>query len=159
MRVISIPTFPELKQMLKYVTKSESQTAALAEELCGRIPAGSIVLFTGGMGAGKTAFVRGALRAYGNPAFVSSPTFALVNDYGGTPHIYHFDMYRVADENDLYSTGFFDYAGPDSVLFIEWSENIGDYIREYYAEHIVDIDIRKTENENERVITVKGEGF
>ncbi len=145
--------------MQRFVSNSESETAMLAKKICARIPAGSIVLFTGEMGAGKTAFVRGALKAYGNPAFVSSPTFALVNDYGGTPHIYHFDMYRVTDENDLYSTGFFDYAGPESILFIEWSENVRDYIREYYEAHIIDIDIRKTENENERVITVSGEGF
>lgn len=145
--------------MQRFLTKSEKETASLAETLCKKIGAGSIVLFTGEMGAGKTAFVRGALRAYGNPAFVSSPTFALVNDYGGAPHIYHFDMYRVQDENDLYSTGFFDYAQEDSILFIEWSENIRPYIESYYAERIVEIDIGKTELENERVITVRGGNF
>ena len=145
--------------MEKYVTESEAQTAELAQKLCARIPSGSIVLFSGEMGAGKTAFVRGALKAYGNMSFVSSPTFALVNDYGGRPHIYHFDMYRVTDENDLYSTGFFDYAGPESILFIEWSENIRDFIEEYYTDCIVEIGIEKTERENERVITVKGEKF
>ena len=145
--------------MEKYITNCEDETVRLAQVLCGRIPSGSIVLFSGEMGAGKTAFVRGALKAYGNTAFVSSPTFALVNDYGGTPHIYHFDMYRVSDENDLYSTGFFDYAGPDSILFIEWSENIRDYIEAYYEDCIVEICIEKTDRENERVITVKGEMF
>jgi len=92
---ISILSFTELKILPQYVTNSEEETSLLAEKLCKNIKAGSIVLFTGEMGAGKTAFVRGALKAYNNPSFVSSPTFALVNDYGGSPKIYHFDMYRV----------------------------------------------------------------
>lgn len=145
--------------MRKYITKSESETMCLAETLCRNIPGGSIVLFRGEMGAGKTAFVRGALKAYGNMAFVSSPTFALVNDYGGEPHIYHFDMYRVVTEDDLYSTGFFDYASDESVLFIEWSENIRDYIESYYGSKIIDISIDKTGSESERVITVRGGCF
>ena len=142
-----------------FKTQSETQTSELAQTICGSIPRGSIVMFTGEMGAGKTAFVRGALKAYGNASFVSSPTFALVNDYGGDPHIYHFDMYRVTDADDLYSTGFYDYVGPDSILFIEWSENIRSYIEEYYASSIVEIHIEKTDLENERVITVKGGTF
>ena len=142
-----------------FKTQSESQTSLLAQTLCAGIPRGSIVMFTGEMGAGKTAFVRGALKAYGNSSFVSSPTFALVNDYGGDPHIYHFDMYRVTDADDLYSTGFYDYAGPDSILFVEWSENIRSFIEEYYASSIVEINIEKTDRENERVITVKGGRF
>lgn len=145
--------------MQRFITKSESETALRAEEICKKIPAGSIVMFTGEMGAGKTAFVRGALNAYQNSAHVSSPTFALVNDYGGTPHLYHFDMYRVNDENDLYSTGFFDYADENSILFIEWSENIRSFIEDYYADRIVNIAIEKTGNENERIITVEGEAF
>ena len=131
----------------------------MAQKLCQNIKAGSIVLFSGEMGAGKTAFVRGALRAYNNASFVSSPTFALVNDYGGCPKIYHFDMYRVKGEDDLYSTGFYDYADENSILFIEWSENVRQFIEEFYKDRIVEIDIEKTENENERKITVRGGEF
>ena len=145
--------------MQQFTTHSERETEALAESLCRKIGPGSLVLFTGEMGAGKTSFVRGALRAYGNNAFVSSPTFALVNDYGGTPHVYHFDMYRVTDENDLYSTGFFDYANENSILFIEWSENVRAYIEDGYADAIVNVDICKTDLEDERVITVEGGAF
>ena len=148
-----------MRKLQKYITKSEAETSQLAQTLCKKIGAGSIVLFRGEMGAGKTAFVRGALKAYDNHAFVSSPTFALVNDYGGAPHIYHFDMYRVTDENDLYSTGFFEYADEDSILFIEWSENIREYIEAYYAPRIIEISIKKTQNVNEREITVNGGGF
>ena len=145
--------------MQKFVTHSENETMALAEALCKKIRGGSIVLFSGEMGAGKTAFVRGALHAYDNKAFVSSPTFALVNDYGGEPHIYHFDMYRVRNSDDLYSTGFYDYMGEDSILFIEWSENIRADIEDAFGCDIISIDIQKTENENERIFSVSGGPF
>ncbi len=104
---------------------------------------------------GKTAFVRGALKAYGNDSFVSSPTFSLVHDYGGNPKVYHFDMYRVTDIDDLYSTGFFDYLDDNSVLFIEWSENIISAL----PENTVFVDIAQGENEQDRKITVTGGAF
>lgn len=145
--------------MQKYISNSEAETMALAGEICSRIKPGFLVFFSGEMGAGKTAFVRGALKAYGNPAFVSSPTFALVNDYGGAPHIYHFDMYRITDMDDLYSTGFFDYMNDDSILFVEWSENVRAFTEEYYKDRIIFIDIRKGDDPEERIITVSGGEF
>lgn len=141
--------------MKKYFSSSEKETMLAAEKICGGIPSGTVVAFSGGMGMGKTAFVRGALNAYGNDSFVCSPTFALVRDYGGTPHIYHFDMYRISGLDDLYSTGFFDYLDGGSILFIEWSENI----REYLPDNTVYIDISRGEKDDDRVITVTGGDF
>ena len=141
--------------MKKYFSSSEKETAAIAEEVCRSVGPGTVVAFRGGLGMGKTAFVRGALKAYGNGSFVSSPTFALVHDYGGTPHIYHFDMYRVNGWDDLYSTGFFDYPNEESVLFIEWSENIEAAL----PERTVFVEIAQGEEPDDRVITVTGEGF
>ena len=88
--------------MRQYVSHAEADTARIAAEVCAGLRPGAVVAFFGGMGMGKTAFVRGAMKAFGNPAFVSSPTFALVHDYGGEPRICHFDMYRVQDPEDLY---------------------------------------------------------
>ena len=141
--------------MTIFSSSSEADTGRIAETVCGRLRGGSVVAFRGGLGMGKTAFVRGALKAFGNDAFVSSPTFALVHDYGGSPHIYHFDMYRVNGWDDLYSTGFFDYLNEDSVLFIEWSENIENAL----PEDTVWVEIAPGEKENDRVITVTGGGF
>ena len=141
--------------MKKYYSSGEEQTALIAREICAGSPGGTVVAFSGGMGMGKTAFVRGALKAYGNESFVCSPTFALVHDYGGEPHIYHFDMYRISGLDDLYSTGFFDYLDDNSILFIEWSENI----REFLPENTVFVDISRGENENDRIITVTGGAF
>ncbi len=141
--------------MIEFISHSENDTYAAAEKICSSLHGGQVVAFTGGMGMGKTAFVRGALRAFGNTSFVSSPTFALVHDYGGEPHIYHFDMYRVTDADDLYSTGYYDYLGNDSILFIEWSENI----EQELPEDAVRVDISRGEDDNERIIRVTGGGF
>lgn len=141
--------------MKKFISHSEKETADIARAICANIRKGQVVAFTGGMGMGKTAFVRGALKSFGNDSFVSSPTFALVHDYGGDPHIYHFDMYRVSGADDLYSTGFYDYMNDESVLFIEWSENIEDEL----PEDCVRVAISRGENENERIICVYGRDF
>ena len=141
--------------MKEYLSRSENDTMKIAEEICSDVPPGTVVAFSGGMGMGKTAFVRGALKAYGNESFVSSPTFSLVHDYGGNPKVYHFDMYRVTDIDDLYSTGFFDYLDDNSVLFIEWSENILSAL----PENSVYVDISQGENEQDRKITVSGGVF
>lgn len=141
--------------MKEFFSSCENDTMLIAEEICKNIKSGSVVAFTGGMGMGKTAFVRGALKAFGNTSFVSSPTFSLVHDYGGEPHIYHFDMYRVTDLDDLYSTGFFDYLDGNSVLFIEWSENIADAL----PENTVRISISQGEEADKRIITVSGGEF
>ncbi len=133
----------------------EEDTMQIAFDICRKIVPGSVVAFSGGMGMGKTAFVRGALKAYDNDSFVSSPTFALVHDYGGVPHIYHFDMYRVETLDDLYSTGFFDYMDENSVLFIEWSENIADAL----PENTVYVNIRRGEEADSRIIEVSGGVF
>lgn len=102
------------------VTMTEEYGRRLAKEL----HSGSVVAFFGGMGMGKTAMVRGIADGLDLHAEVSSPTFALVHDYGGQPPLVHFDMYRVTGWEDLYSTGFFDYLDAGCILVIEWSENI-----------------------------------
>ena len=100
--------------------------------------------------AGKTAFTRGLAAGLGIDDGVSSPTFALVNEYSGKYTVYHFDMYRVSTWDDLYSTGFFDYEG-QGVMVIEWSENILGYLPE---EHMT---VRiETLSEQRREITIEG---
>lgn len=141
--------------MQEFLSSSEKETMQIAEKICKNIHGGTVVAFSGGMGMGKTAFVRGALKAYGNESFVSSPTFSLVHDYEGCPHIYHFDMYRVTSFDDLYSTGFFDYIDDESILFIEWSENISGAL----PENTVYIEISQGELPDSRKITVDGGGF
>ncbi len=105
-------------------TCSEEQTQALGERLATQCTAGTVVALFGGLGMGKTAFVRGMARTLSPDAHVSSPTFALVNDYGGNPPLVHFDMYRITGWEDLETTGYYDYQDQGAVLAVEWSENI-----------------------------------
>ena len=79
----------------RFITHSPEETAALAQRLAEDLQGGEVLAFTGGMGAGKTAFTRGLVLGLGAGDVVSSPTFALVNEYRGRLTVEHFDMYRV----------------------------------------------------------------
>lgn len=110
---------------MRFVTHRPSETEALGARLGAQLSDGRVVAMFGGMGMGKTAFVRGLARGLGFDGEVSSPTFAIVNEYiGGRLPLYHFDMYRVESWGDLASCGFFDYLDLGGVLAVEWSENI-----------------------------------
>lgn len=131
---------------------STEETEKFACELAGRITRGTVVALYGGLGMGKTAFTRGLARGLCNNSYVSSPTFTLVNDYGGDPPLVHFDMYKVESWEDLYSSGFFDYYDMGYILCTEWSENIENAL----PENTVRVHLAKGEKENERTITVEG---
>ncbi len=135
---------------MEYISKSLEETEKIASDFSKNLKNNDIVCFFGGMGAGKTAFTRGAVKALGISERVTSPTFSIVNEYNGDNTVFHFDMYRVEDEDSLYSTGFYDYMDRDGILFIEWSENILPYLpKEYYEVTIDKI------SENERKIIIK----
>lgn len=111
--------------MIQQVTNSYEETVAFAQQFATTTPKGSIIAFVGGLGMGKTAFTTGFVKGLGIDAQVSSPTFAICNDYiGESNRVYHFDMYRVDGWDDLYSTGYFDYVDTDAYIVAEWSENI-----------------------------------
>ena len=111
--------------MIQTLSHSVEETEAFAQQLAPSLHSGDVLAYRGPMGAGKTAFTRGLARGLGLEDPVSSPTFALVHQYGsGAKALYHFDMYRVESFDDLYSTGFFDYLDFGGILAIEWSEHI-----------------------------------
>jgi tRNA threonylcarbamoyladenosine biosynthesis protein TsaE len=117
-----------------YNSQSPAETEAIGAELAGVVEPSAIVAFYGGLGAGKTAFIRGFCRAFGINR-ISSPTFAIVNEYSAEKaKIYHFDMYRITSEADLESVGFFDYT--DGILLIEWFENIEKFVTPSYRVNI-----------------------
>lgn len=117
--------------MIKIITHSPEETIRTAEKLGKMIGAGDMIAFRGGFGAGKTTFTRGLAIGMGMQDVVSSPTFALVNDYrGNSLTLYHFDMYRINSEEDLESTGFYDYPFEENAAVIEWSENISEFLPE-----------------------------
>lgn len=108
-----------------YTSHSPSETKKIAAELSAELHGGETVAFYGDLGSGKTCFITGLAEGLGFTGEVSSPTFAIINEYiGGRLCLYHFDMYRITSWEDLYSTGFFDYSETDGVSAVEWSENI-----------------------------------
>ena len=136
-----------------YISNSYLETENIAENFAKNLKGGEVVAFVGGLGMGKTCFMRGLARGLGFSGDVSSPTFSLVNEYrGGRLPVFHFDMYRVSSFDDLYSTGFFDYLEENGVTAIEWSENIS-FALEKDTIYIV---FERT-GENSRNITIKDE--
>ena len=136
--------------MSVFESHSTEQTEKIAESFAAGLKGGEVLAFFGGLGAGKTAFVRGLARGLGVTTEVTSPTFALMNEYEGKMPLYHFDMYRISGFEDLYSTGFFDFLGTKSIIAAEWSENIESVLPEGF----IKIEISRGQNENDRIIEI-----
>ena len=142
--------------MSEFRTESPQETEALGERLAAGLHPGSVVAFFGGLGMGKTVFTRGLARGLHATEAVSSPTFALVQEYGGNPPLVHFDMYRISTWDDLDATGFYDYIDMGYVLAVEWSENIENAL----PEDCIRVEIRKApDNESARIIAISGEAI
>lgn len=141
---------------MKIISESVDETIAAAEKFSEQLKIGDIILYTGEMGAGKTHFTKGIARHFGIESGVSSPTFALVNEYiGDAVNVFHFDLFRINTYDDLYAIGFFDYFDRGGILAVEWSENIprlSDYLENVWL-----IDIKKL-GENRREITISKKG-
>ncbi len=116
-----------------YVSNSLQETEKVAAKIAEKVKNGGFLALYGGMGAGKTSFVRGLVKALCPECLelVHSPTFAIVNEYrGNSINIFHFDLYRLTDEDDLYSTGFYDYIEQGGLTVTEWTELFEDSVPE-----------------------------
>lgn len=135
-----------------FETNSVEETLKAAEQFAEQLNAGDVVLYTGEMGAGKTHFTKGIARHFGIEQGVSSPTFALVNEYHGEKmSVFHLDLFRIDTFDDLYAIGFFDYLDRGGILAVEWSENIPALAEE--LESVWTVDIEKI-GENSRKFTI-----
>lgn len=136
---------------MQFVTNSPEETEQLGERLGKRLRGGEIVAFLGGLGAGKTAFTRGLARGLDIPMRVTSPTYTIVNEYtGGRLPLFHFDMYRLESEDDLFDVGWEDYLQRGGVCAVEWSENVRGAMRD-----AITVRIERLSDE-ERRITIEG---
>ncbi len=115
---------------MRIITHSPQETIEIAGKLGALLKKGDMIAYKGTLGAGKTTFTRGLAIGLGLPDCVTSPTFALVNEYCGKINLYHFDMYRIQSEDDLESSGFWDYDFRNNIAVIEWSENITGFLPE-----------------------------
>ena len=132
---------------------SEQETEAIGREMAQRLAPGAVVAFTGDLGAGKTAFVRGMAQGLGISQRVTSPTFTIVNEYEGPTPLFHFDMYRLSGSEDLFDIGWEDYLSRGGVCAVEWSEQVADAL----PEGTVYVTLtRHPEHDGWRSITVEG---
>ena len=106
------------------ITNCEFETVYEGEALGRTLSPGAVVALRGGLGAGKTAFIRGLAAGLGITSAITSPTFTIVNEYPGRVPLFHFDMYRIENEIELFDIGWDDYMGRNGVCAIEWSEKI-----------------------------------
>lgn len=136
---------------MRIESRCEADTERAGEWLAARLKGGDVVALRGGLGVGKTAFVCGMARGLGITDRVTSPTFAIVNEYPGDPELIHFDMYRLGSAGELYDIGWDDYLDRGAVIACEWSENVTDA----FSEKPVTVSIEKT-GDTCRIITIEG---
>lgn len=136
--------------MLKFASRSGNDTERIGGELSGVLRPGAFVALYGGMGAGKTAFVRGFARALGWE-HCASPTFTIVHEYGCVPPVYHFDAYRLSGADEFYESGCEEYFSRGGIVMMEWPE----IIEEALPKNRVNVCIDRT-GDDSRTISIDG---
>ncbi len=136
---------------MEFITNSPEETESVGKALAKHLASGTVLAYTGDLGAGKTAFTRGLAAGLGVQENVTSPTYTIVNEYlTGRLPLFHFDMYRLSSAEDLWDIGWEDYLERGGVCAVEWSERVSEAL-----EDPVCICIEKT-GENTRRITIEG---
>ena len=138
---------------MRFVSNSEEDTKKLGKEIASKLEKGMILLLSGDLGSGKTKFTEGILSYFGLENEISSPTFTIVNEYDSDAlKIYHFDVYRIEDEDEFYAIGGDEYF-EKGVSIIEWGEKIASILPDTYIQ--VNFS-RDDKNENTRIIDIEG---
>lgn len=138
-----------------YETLSPQETFELGEKLGQSANAGQIICLNGDLGVGKTVFTQGFAKGLGIEESVNSPTFTIIQVYDeGRLPLYHFDVYRIGDPEEMYEIGYEDYLFGEGVCLIEWSELIEELIPKNVATVLIEKKIEK--GLDYRQITVEG---
>ncbi|MCF6465264.1 tRNA (adenosine(37)-N6)-threonylcarbamoyltransferase complex ATPase subunit type 1 TsaE [Clostridium sp. Cult2] len=140
--------------MVKIVLEGLKETEKLGEKLGSLLEGGDLISLTGDLGAGKTTLTKSIGIGLGVSDYITSPTFTLINEYKGRFWLYHFDVYRLEDEEDLLDLGYEDYFYSNGVTIVEW----GDKIEDILPRNRIDINIEKGKKLDERIITISGQG-
>lgn len=135
-----------------YYSNSPEDTTGIAREFAKKLVPGDVICMRGDLGVGKTAFVQGLSKELGIEEYLSSPTFTIVNCYEGKMPLYHFDVYRIADPDEMYEIGYEELVYGDGISVIEWAENIEEILPETRYEISIKKDYEKGENYREILI-------
>ena len=138
---------------MKYISNSCEETQKIAADFAKTLKGGDVICMRGGLGAGKTAFTQGLARGLNVKEPVTSPTFTIVNEYEGRLTLYHFDVYRISDSDEMYEIGYEEYVYGNGVSVIEWPQRIEDILPEKRYE--VDISKDYSQGEDYRIIDIK----
>lgn len=138
---------------MEFITRSPSETERVGEALGKRLTAGTVIAYRGDLGAGKTAFTRGLARGLGITESVTSPTYTIVNEYtSGRLPLFHFDMYRLGSEDELFDIGWEDYLERGGVCAVEWSENVPGAM-----ENAISVTIFRLDEDTRKIVIEGGE--
>ncbi len=132
------------------ISESVEATWAIAERITQKLPSGSLLALHGDLGSGKTCFVTGIARALDISEPITSPTFTIINEYFGKQPLYHMDLYRISDPDELFSLGLDDYFNSKGITAVEWSERAGDLL----PQNTIHIKLEVLDNPNTRRITI-----
>lgn len=136
------------------ITKSEKETYDLGFNMAKTQKEGSVICLRGDLGAGKTVFSKGLCEGLGVLECISSPTFTIVNEYEGEKYpVFHFDMYRIEDEDELIEIGYDEYLMRGGVCIIEWPQNIQNSLPKVRTEILIERDLSM--GDDVRKITVR----
>ncbi|HHW71113.1 MAG TPA: tRNA (adenosine(37)-N6)-threonylcarbamoyltransferase complex ATPase subunit type 1 TsaE [Clostridiales bacterium] len=142
--------------MIEYISRNADDTNAIGIAIGTVARPGLIITLNGDLGVGKTVLARGIGRGLGVDAPITSPTFTILHQYKGRLPFYHFDMYRLSDEEEIFELGFEDFIYGDGVSVIEWPENMG----VYHPDKYVQIDIERIDDNTRKIIiNVIGDEF
>lgn len=142
--------------MKQIKTVSAEQTFNVGKYLGQILNIGDVICLTGGLGVGKTAFTGGVAAALGIKGYITSPTFTIVNEYLGSKPLYHFDVYRITDPEEMFEIGFDEYIDGKGIVVIEWADQIMDILPDEYIWISIEKDM--TDGQDTRIISFEFKG-
>lgn len=138
--------------MIKIISQSEQETRDIGKKIADKLKKGDVLCMAGDLGAGKTTLTKSIAKHLEIEDYVTSPTFTIINEYQGRLPIYHFDVYRIEDIEDMYEIGYEDYFYGEGICIVEWANLIEPLI----PTNSIWIRIEHGEKENERIMTIEG---
>ena len=140
---------------MEIISNSPAETRELGRRLAAELEPGTVVAFTGDLGAGKTALISGLAEGLEVTDRVTSPTFTIVNEYGGGRlPLFHFDLYRLGSAGELFDIGWDDYLDRGGVCAVEWSENAPEAMAD--GTRLITIRMTRGAEETQRVLYIEG---